>query len=464
MKNRIVIVLAALALACACSSGNSGTCDLAAPDCAEGLVCDPVQGGGARCVAPLTISGLVLDAEDDSPIEGALVQAVDANAAAVGNSARSDAEGRFSLVVAATRDSDGLPVAGSYTLRAQAAGYQRFPTAIRPALPLDAASAQGNPEDGWTLESALTTIKLLPLGGSAGLGSISGTVLAPNPGGVLVVAETNGRGYTGYSDAGGAYVIFNLPAGDYTVSGYRAGLQLQPASVTLDTGQARDGVDLEASDAPLSTVSGHVQIVNAPGGLTTSVVLVVESTFIESVARGEMPPGLRAGDVDTDFTISEVPDGRYVVLAAFENDQLVRDPDVTIGGTQVVHIEAPDPATGNTIELDEGFKITEALDVLGPGADGPETINTATPELRFQNDTSEDGYELYVFDAFGEQLWMTELGPASEPLSVPYAGPALVPGMYYQFKAYSFREKTAQRTYISTTEDLRGVFVYEETP
>ena len=47
-------------------------------------------------------------------------------------------------------------------------------------------------------------------------------------------------------------------------------------------------------------------------------------------------------------------------------------------------------------------------------------------------------------------------------VSVAYGGPALAPG-YYQFRAVSWREKKggsqASRTYISATEDLRGVFV-----
>ena len=37
-----------------------------------------------------------------------------------------------------------------------------------------------------------------------------------------------------------------------------------------------------------------VQIVNAPGGSATSVILVVEDTFDANVARGEVPRGLRS--------------------------------------------------------------------------------------------------------------------------------------------------------------------------
>ena len=35
-------------------------------------------------------------------------------------------------------------------------------------------------------------------------------------------------------------------------------------------------------------------VTKAPGGLDTSVILVLESTFVEATARGESPPGLRA--------------------------------------------------------------------------------------------------------------------------------------------------------------------------
>ncbi len=466
MKTAIAASFAGLILLFAsCGGDNEGQCNPAAPDCAAGLACEAVQGGHARCFAALTINGGVQDASDGSPIAGALVQAVDPNGAAVGTSDRSAGDGSFSLTVPATRDADGNPVAGSYTLRAQASGYQPFPTAIRPALPLAAIDAGGNTDDGWTIESALTTILLLPLpGGNSGLGSISGTVHADQPSGVLLVAESGVAGYPGYSDSDGDYTIFNVPAGSYTVSGYRSGLQLQQASVTLTAGENKTGVDLEESTSALSSVSGNVQIVNAPGNSQTSVVLAVESTFEENAARGEVPPGLRAGEVTGNFSIDGVPDGRYVVLAAFENDGLVRDPDQTIGGTRIVHIEVPDPVSGNSVVLPEGFKVTEALEVLSPGANGPEAVTTQTPVFNFANDTSEDGYQIHVFDAFGTEIWTIEIGPSSTPPEVTYAGPALDPGMYYQFRALSFRDKSGTRTAISATEDLKGVFWYDSNP
>lgn len=446
--------------------GGDGTCDLLVPICPAGLICNAVLEGEARCVAPLIIQGTVVDATDDLPIAGALVQAVDVNGAAIGTSGETDEEGAFTLIVPAVRNIDGVPIEGSYTLRAQAATYQAFPSAIRPALPLDATTAIL--DDGtWVVENALTTVKLLPLPGDASiLGSISGNIDAERHAGVLIVAEAAGGSVVGFSDADGLYTIFNVPAGSYTVRGYMVGVQLEPATTSVTAGEAVVEVDLTEADRPLSTVSGNVQIVNAPGGLDTSVVLAVESTFVEDAARGEVPPGLRIGQVLGAFTITDVPDGRYVVLAAFENDGLVRDPDQTIGGTRIVRIEVPDPAAGNVVELPEGFKITGALAVISPGADGPEEILTPTPVFIWEDDSSEEWYVIRVFDAFGNEIWSEQLPSVSgsETVSHTYAGPALEQGMFYQFRATSFREKTGQETAISTTEDLMGVFQFVVAP
>jgi hypothetical protein len=411
---------------------------------------------------PVQIRGGVRDIADDVPTGGALIQAVDLNGAAVGTSAVSGEDGAYTLVVPAVRDAEGLPLEGVYTLRVQAADYQQFPTAIRPALPLDAAAAVQT-EGGWVIENAITTVGLIPLpGDTSGLGSISGTVTAERRAGILVVAEREGTSLTGFSDREGIFTIFNVPAGTYDVQGYAAGVQLTPATASLEAGDELTGISLTGSDRPLNSVAGNVQIVNAPGGAQTSVVLSLESLFDETSGRGTVPPGLRVGAITSAFSIEQVPDGRYVILAAFENDELVRDPDQTIGGTKIVRIEVPDPVSGNNLQLSEGFKVTEALAVVSPGADAPEEIATPTPTLEWQDDSSEDGYEIRVFDAFGNEVWSDEIGPISGSSTVThtYAGPDLEPGMFYQFRATSFRDRSGVRTAISTTEDLKGVFYY----
>jgi len=54
----------------------------------------------------------------------------------------------------------------------------------------------------------------------------------------------------------------------------------------------------------------------------------------------------------------------YVVLAAFENDALVRDPDPNIAGTQIVQVDMPTP--GTDVTLSTAFQVTDALAVTGP--------------------------------------------------------------------------------------------------
>ena len=92
-----------------------------------------------------------------------------------------------------------------------------------------------------------------------------------------------------------------------------------------------------------------------------------------------------------------------MVLAAFENDFLVRDPDPSIGGTQILHIQVPD-GSGYNIDIASSFKVTEALVVVSPGATGPELV-LGSPDLIWEDDSSEIKYSIVVYNAFGEEVW-----------------------------------------------------------
>jgi len=410
--------------------------------CPAGQVCEPVEGGEPACFAPLTVEGQVRDAATDDGIEGARIVARNVNGAARSRVAVSDVDGTYSLVVSSLRDAEGRPIGEPFTLRADAAGYQSFPTAPRTALPIEPDSA----DDDGVLVSAATDITLLSLPSTAGLGAIAGQVDADDPGGALVVAG----GATAIADLDGSFVVFGVPAGNTEVRGYLAGVNLAPATADVSEGETTDGIVLAGRGAADAVVSGDVQIVNAPGGASTQVILVVEDTFDPVSLRGETPGGLRAGNVDGAWQIEGVPDGRYAVLAAFENDDLVRDPDTSIGGTDIVTIEVAGADTAV-----EGFKVTEALEVFSPGADGIEAVS-APVTLSWADDSSEDGYDVEVLDAFGEVVWQaTDVeGPnGNRPVEVAYDGP-LEPGMIYQFHATSMKDGVP----LSTTEDLRGVF------
>ena len=432
--------------ACFCSPSNQ-------KGCADGEICEEVPNGNSACFQPVTVTGMVFDLADDSPIEGALVVARDANNVAVSDVATTDANGNYELAVRNPRDEDGSLLENTVTLRSDAEGYQTFPQAPRSALPFDTSSATGDPP---TLESSVTDIGLIALPDSADLGSVSGTVLHDSAPGTLVVAggSSSGGGVSGVAGFDGTYTVFNVPAGTVTVKGYKAGLQLEDNSADVDAGSETMGVDLASLGEATSTVSGQIQIVNPGEGSDTSVILVVEETFAANTASGEAPPGLRVAGIDGAFSIADVPDGNYVVLAAFENDFLVRDPDVSIGGTDIVTISV----SGADVDISEGFKVTGSLDVVGP--DGEEVV-TGTPTFEWVDDSSEDHYEVVVFDAFGIVVWEDTAVPGvsgNNNVTVSYGGPALDAGMLYQFRATSIKNSGAP---LSRTEDLRGVFLYQ---
>lgn len=445
---------------CGGDDEHEGPCEVGtSTGCMDGLVCEEVEGAEEpACFAPVHVEGRVFDSSDDGPIEGARVVALDVNGFARSGVVFSNVMGQYSLPISVKRNADGAPLMDAITLRVAASGYQPFPEAPRTALPIDLGTAADG-EGHLTVQNAATDVALIPLpGDTSGLGTISGRVDWDAPGGVLVTATQGDTAVsTSITDHDGTFRLYNVPNGATVVDGFRSGLSVEEQNVE-STGNVTDVV-LAATDEGLATVTGSVNIVNAPGGSMTSVILGVESTFIENAARAEAPAGLRAENVTGAFTIEGVPPGRYVVLAAFENDNLVRDPDPNIGGTQIVHIVVPEG--GGTVTLEESFKVTEALEVFSPGADGVESIATAQPTFEWADDSSEDGYLIDVYDAFGELVHMDQIAGVSGSDSVTYtwADAALEPGMVYQFRAFSFRRDVTGL--ISATEDLRGVFIYE---
>lgn len=433
--------------------------------CAPGLVCDPVAGSeDFVCGTPLQIHGMVVDALTLMPLPGALINGLDRTGAPLGLIAVSDAVGHFELPVTAPRDPTGeIAADAKYTLQGFAVDYQPFPSGIRVALPISAGEAVLDQTLGaYVIENPGTTVGLVQLpSGQRGGVTVTGHVRGVAPGGALVVAEGAVPTSYGVSDAAGAYTLFNVHDGAVNVVGYRRGLELKPHAITV-AGAALVDIDLEVIAEGvdrLATVSGSVQLVNAGDGVGTSVVLVPLSVFNGNLLRGPVPFGLRAPDpglgpdIRGDWTIRGVPAGTYKVLAAFENDDLVRDPDLNIGGTELQELTV---TAGQDTSPPGSFKVTGALAVTSPGRDEPEAVQ-GTPIFVFADDSSEDRYVVRVFDVFGELRWEDTMVPkvaGSTTVQVNYGGPAL-PAGYYQFRAISVRKDVP----ISATEDLRGVFL-----
>jgi predicted small lipoprotein YifL len=459
-SSSLVISLAVVASVAGCGSKNDSPpadkgCSVdAQTGCNTGQVCETVEGGKTGCFAPISVEGKVISTADAKGIGGARVVARDvAGALASREVAISAADGTYKLTFPATRKADGTPAIGAFSLRADAAGFATFPSGLRVALPVDVTAPAKAADGSYSIKNASTDIGLDPRADAASLGSVSGTVKGNKPGGTLVVAGA----MSGIAAPDGTYTIFNVAAGALEVRGYLQGLQLKPANATVTAGAETKGVDLLADTGALGSVTGGLEFVNA-GSSNTTVVLVVKSTFDTNLGRGEVPRGLRAANVSGSYEIKDVPAGQYVVLAAFENDGLVRDPDTSIGGTATQEI-----TVGNAAASVPSFKITGALDVISPGATAAEPV-TGTPSFVWKDDSSEDGYRVVVYDTFGKLIWEkpdVPLVTGSGNVTQAYGGPALTPG-YYQFRAYSWRDKkggTGGKTYISATEDLKGVFI-----
>lgn len=453
------------------------------PLCAPGLACEPVDGSDDYvCGTAVEIRGLVIDSMSGEPVEGALVAALNESSEPVTNVVATDSCGAYVLPVSVRRTAEGeFAETPKWTLNVSAQDYLPFPEGVRPALPIDIADATPNPDAepdaGETggevyvddvIDNAATSVALIRLPDDLlGGATVSGAVGGGGVAGMLVIAEgTGGRAPYGIVDAAGHYTLFNVPDGEATIRGYRRGVEVEP-TVVMASGGAIEGVDLPVITLDvddLGTVDGSLNIVNAPGGSETSVVLVPVSVYNDALERGPVPVGLRVPDpplapnVSGQFGFEGVPSGTYKVLVAFENDLLVRDPDEGIAGTAILEITV---GMGERLELQDSFKVTEALEVFGPGRDRPEQVD-AQPVLSWADDSSEDGYEVVVYNALGELVWETMVPKVSgsEQVDLTYEGPALVPGMFYQFRATSFREQPGGEVlYASRTEDLRGVFV-----
>lgn len=475
-------------------------CEPGAATCAPGEVCQPLDDGRAVCILqcspddpdscegerscelrtdgafacydPVHLVGRVFDLVTDEGLEGARVFAADQTGAAATDVAITATDGVYELAVPVTREPDGALVPGSatFTLRVGAQDYELFPHGVRVALPIDAVALAVEGDGEWTVQNATTDVGLIPLPApTRERGSITGRVVAGSPGGVLLVASSSPTNAPiAWSDRSGNYVVFNAEVGTYAVKGHKAFLQLQPASTTVEEGQDVAGVDLlELTEVATGALSGSINIVNGGACDGTSVVLVPKETYDETLKRGEVATGLRAPappaepNVTGAWVIDGVPDGSYAVLAAFENDDCVRDPDPGIAGTQVREITVPDPLSGTrSFMLDGSFKVTGALAILGPGATEPEAV-TEPLTFRWVDDSSEDAYDLVVYDAFGNVVWHPDLlpGVSGGDATAAYAGPALESGMYYQFRVTSLRRTGTQP--ISMTEDLLGVFFLE---
>lgn len=448
--------------ALALSACGARECKLDDPSsCPSDQTCEQVQGREKPlCFAPVTLGGKVFDLSTEAGIEGALVLATDENGAPAGAAVKTNDKGEYELRIPSVRtDEKGTFVGRKVLLRSQAKNYLPFPSGARISLPIDTSAATRSEESKpYVLKSAQTDVGLTPVEASAkDLPSIEGTVeMSAEQRSVLLVLEGgSGPGRTALAAADGKFTFFNVPSGTWKLAAYSRGVNYTGVDVSVSASDVT-GVQVKKSTAGTASLSGSIQLVAGANNAGTSVVLVVESTFIETLGRGEVPPGLRAPEPGTapnikgEWTISGIPDGRYVVLAAFENDGNVRDPDPNISGTQLQRITVTNGALSGASS--PAFKVTGAVNLVSPGREGVDEVS-ATPTFTWETHSNADGYVLDVFDTLGVKIWTTNIA-SKDIVTATYAGPALVSGRFYQWKVVAMRRGAPT----SQTEELRGLF------
>ncbi len=453
-----------LLIAC---GGGSKQCKLDDPStCSSGEVCESVLNQDApACFFPVQLQGHVSDLSAGVPIGGATVSALDGNGAPAALVAISATDGSYALRIPSVRaDSSGKPIGQKVALRAAAKNYFNFPSGVRISLPIDtSAAAQANASSPYLIAGGQADIGLITLpSASQGRPSVSGTVdVSPNQVGVLVVAETTDVPITAIADSNGGFTLFNVAPGSVHVQAYSRGTNYTAVDFSVQAGMDTTGLQIHKLGTPTATLNGSVNLVaGAPG--PTSVVLIVESTFNATLVRGEQPPGLRAPDpgiapnVTSAWSIAGVPDGRYVVLAAFENDGDVRDPDPNIAGTQIQHIAVSAGAVVNGVQ--PSFKVTSAVSMVSPGAGDAMDLTPSQPTFVWQAYPSAKTYDLTLFDTMGSVVWskIGQIAVTGQNNTATYNGStALSSGKVYQWRATARGTATNP---ISTTEELRGIF------
>ena len=255
-----------------------------------------------------------------------------------------------------------------------------------------------------------------------------------------------GAGVTGIADRDGSYSIFNLAAGtEYVVTAYAKGANYVPVT----TGPLASGdntVSLALAGPAGATITGDL-IFNRGATQNVEVTLVLESTYMSTLDRGESPPGLTVrGPGNDPYTFTGVPDGKYVVLAAFGLDGDVRD--VSDGG----NTDAPRVTvqSGAPVASTAPFKIVPAVELLTiggtvVGVDPIVVVTSEAPQFAWtKGNFDTQTYRVLVFDAFGNTVWSHDMAATTND-SVVYAGSALQAGMPYQLRILAIKDSSSSR-------------------
>ncbi|MEN8138866.1 MAG: carboxypeptidase regulatory-like domain-containing protein [Bacteroidota bacterium] len=350
---------------------------------------------------------------------------------------------------------------GNYSARIHMQGYESIPqVGIMPV--------------GFSIIDDETTTKDYAMDESEVVngGWISGKVTSDaNPvAGVMMVAYSGSHTYSALSNGNGEYTIYNVPAGSYSLRGWKQDYNSEALALSVEENTEKTQHYTMAGGA-LGALNGTITFLATQNG-------IVDVTLIDPESNQAIPGLSVATDENGSYTLTGVPNGTYIARASYKNDTYVIDPDwIFKFGEPFVTI--------NDDEINKDFSVTGAVTLTGASNAYPDAIpveiTETAPTFTWAAYSSTSDYAFELSDAEGNIVWggitgaygsmvkKVVIDPKTEGTSYTYpsdgSAPALETGKIYRWRVYASKDNIqAQEGWalISVSEDQMGLFVIVE--
>jgi thermitase len=308
----------------------------------------------SQIILPGSITGLVTDAKDGSPIV----------AAAVNDGTRTtttDAAGRYTITAVSP---------GSYQVTASKEGYQ---TSSLAGTVLSGSAAVAN----FSLNEIIVP------------GSITGLVTDAKDGSAISGAQVSDGIRTVLTDAAGKYTIDNVSPGSYQVVASKEGYQTSSLTINVLSGST-------------AVANFSLSQIIVPGSITG---LVTNAKDGSAISGAQVSDGTKTALTDAagKYTIDNVSPGTYQVVASKEGYQTssliinVLSGSTAVANFSLSQIILPGSITGLVTDAKDGAPIvgtamSDGTRTATTDASGRYTI-TAVPPGSYQVTASKEGYE-----------------------------------------------------------------------